>query len=59
MKTIEFNTFSPLNSIWKGRMFLLPTVLTLGNARVYVCTSDSSDIASYVKAPINQSFYMA
>ena len=37
-------------------MSLLPAVLALENARIHVCTSDGGNIASYIEAPVNQSF---
>jgi len=37
-------------------MFLFPTVFTLRNAWVHVSTMDCSDMASNVKASINETF---
>jgi len=56
MRTIVFNIFDLLSSIQKDSMFPLPAILILENTRVYVCTSDSGNIAFYVEAPVNQSF---
>ena len=57
MKTIVFNTFGPLNSVWKGSMFPLPAVFALRDTKVYVCTSDSGNIAFYIEVSVNQFFY--
>jgi len=56
MRTIVFSIFGPLNSTWKDNIFSLLAVLTLGNTRVHVYTSNSGNMASYIKAPVNQSF---
>ena len=54
VETITLNAFSPLDSRWECNAFLLSAILLLRNTRIYICTSDNSNVASYIEAPINQ-----
>ena len=51
-----FDTSSPTEMVQKHCMFPLPAILALRNARVYVSTSDSSNITPYIKTPVNETF---
>jgi len=53
MRTIATNIFGLLNSAQKGKMFPLPAVLALEDAKVHVCTSDSGNISFYIEPPVN------
>ena len=56
VRTVVFHTFGLLDSTQKDRMSPLPAVLALEDTRVYVYTSNSSDVAFYIKASVDQSF---
>jgi len=53
MRAIAFYILRPLNSAQEYHMLLLPTILTLRNSRVHVCSANSSYVASNIEAPIN------
>ena len=56
MRTIVLYTPGTLNSAWKDNMFLLSTILTLQHTWIHVCSTNSGNIASNIKAPVNESF---
>lgn len=56
MRNIVLYTPGTLNSVWKDSMFLLPTILILWHTWIYVCSTNSGNIASNIKAPVNESF---
>ena len=58
VRTTAFNTFCFLNSAQKDRIFLLLAVFVLEDTRVHFYTFNGSDIASYVEAPVDQSFHL-
>jgi len=49
VETIILNIFGLLYSISP-----LPAVFALGDTGIHICTFNSSDVASYIEAPINQ-----
>ena len=43
--------------VYKSSMTLLPVVLALWNTRVYISSSNYSNIMAYVEEPVNETFY--
>ena len=56
MWTIAFDILRSLNSARHSGVPLFPIIFTLWNTRVYVSSSDSSDIPSHIKVLIDKSF---
>lgn len=56
MWSITLDTLWILNSTCVGTMFPLPVIITLGDAQVYICFSDSGNMSFYIKTPVNQHF---
>jgi len=50
---VAFDTFKTLNSTCKSGVSSLPAIFTLGDTKVYVCSMDSSNVASYIEASID------
>ena len=59
MRTITLDTFGLLNSAQKHRVALPPTILALRDFRVHVCSSNSSDVVTYVEASNDEHFGIA
>ena len=59
VRVITFDTFSTLNSAWKGHMAPLPAVLALQNTQVYVCATNSCNVLTNVEAPVDEHFGIA
>ena len=57
--SVALDTSWALSSVSKGNMSPLPAIFALENSQIHVYTSNSSDIASYIKAPINQTLSLA
>lgn len=54
VETITLNTFGSLYSAQEHSVSPLPAVFALRDTRIYICTSDSSNVAFYIEVPINQ-----
>jgi len=54
--SVILNTSQALSSTSESSMSLLLATFVLENSRVYIHTLNSGNIASYVKAPVNQIF---
>ena len=59
MWSIILDTFWTLSSTSKYYMFLFSVVFILKNAKVYIHTLNSGNIAFYIKTSINQAFSSA
>jgi len=57
VRTIALHTFGPLSAVYASYVALFPIVLTLRNSWIHVSSADSSDIASYVEASVDDFFY--
>ena len=53
---ITFDTFYPLNPIYKSHVALHLAILILEYARIHVHSIYCSDVASYIERPVNESF---
>jgi len=53
VKAVALEIFCLLESAQKYYMFLLPTILTLRNAWVYIGTPNSGNIALYIEKSVN------
>ena len=56
MRTVTLNAFGPLNSVQKYRVTPPPTILTLEDFWVYVCSSNGNDVVAYVEVPVDKHF---
>ena len=56
MRTITLNAFSPLDSTRKCGVTPLPAIFALGDTCVHVCSSDCSDVVTYVEASVDEKF---
>jgi len=56
MRFIIFNTFGSIHVASKCYMIPLPTILALGYAWIYICTSDCCNMASYIETSIDKAF---
>jgi len=56
VRTIALHTFGPLSVAYASYVALFPTVLALRNSWIHVSSADSSDIAFYVKASVDDFF---
>jgi len=56
MRTIALHTFGPLSAAYTSHVAPFPTVLALRNFQIHVSSMDSSDIAFYIKASIDDFF---
>jgi len=54
VRTITFDIFGIMCMVHKGSMALFLAVFVLENAKVYVCSTDSYNVAFYIKAYINE-----
>jgi len=54
--TITLGIFGFMNTASKGYIFLSPTILVLGDARIHVCTLYSGNIHSNVEQPVDKAF---
>jgi len=55
IRSIALNVLRVLSLTSKHGMSLLLVVLALGNIRIYVCISNSGDIASHIEGSIDKS----
>jgi len=55
--TITLNIFSLLYTIRECGVFPLLAVFVLRDIEIYICTSNSYDVASNIEVPIDQLFY--
>ena len=53
MSSIAFGVPGDMRVITKCQVTPLPTVFTLGNSQVHVCTSNGNNILSYIKMKID------
>ena len=56
IRSVIFDTFRPMYVTSECCMTLLPTILALGYAWVYICISDCYNMASYIEIPIDETF---
>jgi len=56
MRIITLHTFGLLSVAYASYVALFPTVLALRNFWIHVSSADSSDIAFYVKASVDDFF---
>jgi len=56
IRTIALHTFGPLSVAYTSHMVPFPTVLALRNSWIHVSSADSSDIASYIEASVDDFF---
>jgi len=56
MWSVAFDALCPLYPAQKSQMSPLPAVFALGDSRVHVCSSNSSNVVADVEAPINEYF---
>lgn len=56
MRTIILDTFDFLNSTQKYRVVPPLTILTLGDSRIHVCSSNGSNVVTYIEASVNEYF---
>ena len=56
MWSIILDVFWTLDSTCIGIMSPLPAIFVLGDTWVYICSSDSNDVSSYIKTSVNQHF---
>jgi len=56
LRSVTLNTLRVLSSTSKCFMFPLPAVCILENIRIYICVSNSSNIASHIEELIDKSF---
>jgi len=54
VRTITLDAFRALYSAQESGVAPFPAVLVLGNSWVHVCSPDSSDVLSNVKAPVDE-----
>jgi len=54
VETITLNAFSSLYFAQEYSVSPLPAVFALEDTRIHICTSNSSDVAFYIEASINQ-----
>jgi len=59
MWTTVLDTSCFLNPAWESYMIPPPIVLILEHIQVHIHISDSGNIASYIKTPINEIFGLA
>jgi len=59
VRTITLDAFGSLNSTQKHRVVSPPTILALGDSRIHVCSSNGSDVVTYVEAPVDEHFGIA
>jgi len=56
IKAIVFLVFETINIASKSGMIPLPSILVLRNTKVHICSSDSSNITSYIETFVNKAF---
>jgi len=56
IQAIVFLTFYSVCVVYKSSMTLLLVVLALWNTRVYISSSDYSNMMAYVEEPVNETF---
>ena len=59
MWTIIFDILCFLNPAWTGSMTLFLTVVVLGHSWVHICSSDGSNIVSYIETFVNKASCLA
>jgi len=56
IEAIAFVAFETINTTRKSGMIPLPTILVLRNTKVHICSSNSSNITSYIETSVNKAF---
>lgn len=56
VRSIVFDIFRFLSSVYKDSMFLFPTVLVLENTKIHISLMNSSNVAFYIEATVNKIF---
>ena len=56
IRAIAFLAFITVNMASKSGMTPLPTILALENTRIYVGSSNSSNMMSYIETSVNKAF---
>ena len=56
VQTITFYALRSLNPTYTNCMFPLPTIFVLRNSQIHICTSNCSNVATNIKAPVNEIF---
>ena len=56
MESVTFNTFRSMSTVYKSCVPSFLTILVLGNIWVHICSSNSHNVMSNVKAFINEIF---
>jgi len=51
---IALDTFGALYSAQESDVFPFPAILALGDPWVHICSPDSSNVLSYIEAPIDE-----
>ena len=57
LSSIVFGASGDMRVTTKCQVTPLPTAFTLGNSQIYICTSNSSNILSYIKTTIDDILY--
>jgi len=56
VRIIALDAFGTMHIVCKGSIVLFPAIFALRDIWVHVCAMDCSDVTSYIKAFINETF---
>lgn len=54
VRTITFDAFKTIHTTHKGHVFSFPAILALENFRIHVCILDCCNVATNIKASVNE-----